>query len=73
MKWKIWMYDVWGNEEDGWFINDYWYIGQVELPTNPTDADVIKALAAVVLAFDDTSKYIVEWSSDTLCEIYWNE
>lgn len=30
-KWKVWNYDVWGNEQDGWDVNDRISIGKIEL------------------------------------------
>ncbi len=42
--WKIWTYDVWGNEKDGYEVNDRFPHGVVDLPENPTDAEIGKML-----------------------------
>jgi hypothetical protein len=41
-------YDVWGNEKDGWEVNDSHKTGMtVELTDEPTDRQVIEALKEV--------------------------
>jgi|CXWL01.1.fsa_nt_gi hypothetical protein len=43
--WKIITYDVWGNEKDGYEINQSFYSGrEVELPAEPEDEQVRAAL-----------------------------
>lgn len=42
--WKLWSYDVWGNEDDGYEVNDRFPHGVIELPANPTDEQITKAL-----------------------------
>ena len=43
-KWDVRTYDVWGNEDDGFYVNDIYRIGEVELDNDPSDADVIFSL-----------------------------
>lgn len=37
-------YDVWGNDEDGYEVNDVMLVGTIELPENVSDTDIIKIL-----------------------------
>ena len=30
-KWQLWEYDVWGNKEDGYQVNDRFKVGEVEI------------------------------------------
>lgn len=39
-------FDVWGNPKDGFEVNNLCREGEVELPENFTDHDVLKALKA---------------------------
>lgn len=39
-------YDVWGNEEDGWEVNDSMHKGTVVIPDNADKEQVIQALQA---------------------------
>lgn len=41
MKYEVRSLDVWGNEEDGFDVNDSWRIGEVEISD---DADPIEVL-----------------------------
>lgn len=43
-RWKVWALDVWGNERDGFEVNDRSCLGSVMIPENATDATIIKAL-----------------------------
>lgn len=42
--WTVWSLDVWGNDKEGYEINDRSTIGSVEIPADATDKQVIKAL-----------------------------
>jgi predicted NAD/FAD-dependent oxidoreductase len=42
--WRVWTYDVWGNAEDGYEVNDRTDQGYLDLPDNPTDEQIVKAL-----------------------------
>lgn len=37
-------FDVWGNEVDGYIVNDAMVSGNVEFPENATDAEIILSL-----------------------------
>lgn len=37
-------FDVWGNKKDGWEINNLCTEGQVELPEDFNEKDIVKAL-----------------------------
>lgn len=43
-KYNVYSLDVWGNEEDGYEVNDRSFIGTIELYNEFTDQDVIQAL-----------------------------
>jgi len=42
--WRVWTYDVWGNAEDGYEVNDRNDQGEVELSDEPTDQQILDAL-----------------------------
>ncbi len=37
-------YDVWGNDKDGYEVNDTFHYGETELPEDFTDKDILTAL-----------------------------
>ena len=37
--------DIWGNEEEGWQVNDSLAMGQVALSENATDVEVLQVLS----------------------------
>jgi hypothetical protein len=43
-RWDVYGLDVWGNEEDGFEVNDSWKIGSVRLGEDPTDEEITSAL-----------------------------
>jgi hypothetical protein len=43
-EWSVYSYDVWGNADDGWEVNDSFYVGEVTLADDASDADIITAL-----------------------------
>jgi hypothetical protein len=45
-KWDVYSLDVWGNEEDGYEVNDRSKIGTVALPPDYTDEYLLKTLKA---------------------------
>ena len=46
--WKLYSHDLWGNEKDGYEINDYYFQSDVELPGDkidwPDEDDIIEVL-----------------------------
>ncbi len=45
MKYTLLTYDVWGNEKDGYEVNNTFSTGTtIELPTNASDKDIKRAL-----------------------------
>ena len=45
MRYEIIDYDVWGNEEDGWQVNQAFHTGRfVEIPEGATDAQIVRIL-----------------------------
>lgn len=42
--WRVLGLDVWGNETDGFEINDRFYIVTIETPDDPTNAEIWRAL-----------------------------
>lgn len=45
MLYRVYTYDVWGNEKDGWDVNDVYQTSDyVDIPDSPTDAQIITAL-----------------------------
>lgn len=41
---EIWFYDVWGNDEDGYSVNDRSNAGTIELPENHTEKEFLEAI-----------------------------
>ena len=41
--WKLYSHDLWGNEKEGYEINDYYYQGKVELSEDDDVIDVMKS------------------------------
>ena len=62
-EWHVWSYDIWGNDEDGYDVNDRSEIGAVELPENPTDAQINEAIGEY---FDTSIVCIDEGASDDM-------
>jgi len=45
MRYEIIDYDVWGNEEDGWQVNQSFHTGRfVEIPEGARDYQIVRAL-----------------------------
>lgn len=67
--WILYGLDVWGNEEDGWDINDVSEIKRMEIPEEVIDDPdkLIKLLQEDILA-DDT-KFDVEYNGDDYISI----
>lgn len=40
----IWFYDVWGNDEEGYSVNDQSKSGTIELPDNHTEDEFLEAI-----------------------------
>lgn len=66
--WDVYAYDVWGNEDEGYTVNDRFYIGKVYTPISPSDKDVLRALVDIrYLTEDATLKHLqIEGNDDTL-------
>ena len=62
MKYKVWKLDVWGNEEDGYTVNDRCEIGEIELPEVPEDNEILNALceAKMIRPCEDLSRIELE-------------
>lgn len=48
--WRVFTLDVWGNEEDGFEVNDRREAGQIETSDEPTDNEVWSALLLADIA-----------------------
>jgi hypothetical protein len=45
MKFRLYTYDVWGNEEEGYDVNDVFQTGEIyNLHSDMTDGEIIEAL-----------------------------
>lgn len=50
--WEIvYHFDVWGNEEDGFTVNDSRSAGTVELPVNASDSQILRALNTGIVSW----------------------
>lgn len=64
---KVHTYDVWGNKNDGFEVNDvYPSCATIELPDDATDADIVRALkdVGVINAKCRTSSFEVDGETD---------
>ena len=62
---RVFSYDVWGNEEDGWEVNDVWKTWHtVELSPECTDDEVIEELIACGYADPELKKSGIETDGD---------
>lgn len=43
-EWTLWQLDVWGNQEEGWDVNNRFKVNIVDLPEDPTDRDIMVVL-----------------------------
>lgn len=57
-------FDVWGNETDGWEVNDLCEEGMISLPDDFTDSDIIKALKGINFLNDKANTETVSVMSD---------
>lgn len=63
-KWRlIYHYDVWGNPEDGFEVNDSREAGIIELTEEATNEEIISIIKEHLYIFDDEIIRI-EWNSD---------
>lgn len=64
-------FDVWGNEDDGYEVNDSSSVGTIELDDDANDDELIAVLihAGHVVKGCSSSDFRIEWSDDTWCEI----
>jgi len=63
--WEVWEYDVWGNEEEGWIVNDRYCIDRAYTIKSrgdfPSDYQIRKAFGVgckVDIDGDDTIIYV---------------
>lgn len=47
--WRVWSYDVWGNAEDGYEVNNRFSVATVREKADLTDADAIRLAQRVGL------------------------
>lgn len=70
-KWTLYDYDVWGNEYDGWEVNDTYKVrGELEIPDS--DNDIINMLFDIGYlndAFRFKGAFRLDWIDDGWCEI----
>jgi hypothetical protein len=63
-KWRFISYDVWGNAEDGWEVNQAFRTNDtIELPEDFSEADVMDAIKVAGLC-EDTSKLELDQNCD---------
>lgn len=44
-KYRVWTYDTWGNEEDGYTVNDRREVGSVELSKDAPEHEILEAVS----------------------------
>jgi hypothetical protein len=66
-------FDVWGNENDGWDVNDAHYTGiNIELDEDCTDKDIVKALKKCGYLKKTLKTKSVRFDGDDYC-IYFSD
>lgn len=67
-KWNYISYDLWGNETDGYEVNQSFTTGfWVELPEEPTDTDLRTALICQLSwTIPDKDKFSADWHENTV-------
>lgn len=73
MKYKLIDYfDVWGNEEDGWEVNNLCTrADDLFILDDTTDQELLTFLKQIgFLTTDDVDLIEVDWSSDGFCELF---
>ena len=78
MKYKLYTYDLWGNEEDGFIINDYYaHSDTFEIDENMTDEQIIELLEFVnpnsiminEIGFPENIYFLLARNQKPLCEL----
>ena len=64
--WRVFTLDVWGNEEDGFDVNDRWPAGEIETSDEPTDAEVWCRLLEAGIARGLISDGEFDWCDEAL-------
>lgn len=66
--WNYVSYDVWGNETDGYEVNQAFRTSQsLELSAAPNDAELIQALKSQLdWTIPDVSKFSADWHEDVV-------
>lgn len=67
--WNVYSLDVWGNEEDGFEVNDRSRVGTIETSAEPPDAEVWCALLEAGIARGVISDGSFEWQDEDLLAI----
>lgn len=73
MKYKLIDYfDVWGNPEDGWEVNNLCTVKEnIEIPENATDAEILVLLVDIgFLATADERLVCLESADSSFIEVY---
>ncbi len=63
--------DVWGNEEDGWTVNNGFNFGNIQLSDDGGNTEVIQALIDAELLMSDVQpdQISIDWNSPEHCDI----
>ena len=72
-KFQVWSLDVWGNETDGFDVNDRAKVGTIDLVDDCPDMEVIDALVDAGIAYaarDVRHSPSVEWDDENTAMIY---
>lgn len=71
-RWEVMSLDVWGNEKDGYDVNNWFHAGWLEFDDYPSENDIFKALKSEGLIGDKVRRsavYIDPASSDGYYEV----
>lgn len=62
--WRVWTYDVWGNAEDGYEVNDRYSQGFIDLPDEPENEEILQALIDMGILNSDVKLSDIEIGGD---------
>lgn len=66
--WRVFSLDVWGNETDGFEVNDRCQVGTIETSEDPPDAEIWACLLEAGIARGCISEGEFEWADESwLC------
>jgi hypothetical protein len=64
---RVSTFDVWGNNRDGFEVNDAWNAGTIEVQDNATDEEIFKAVKELLGFTARLSSVDMQWEDENHC------